>query len=423
MKTSQKLELRASEIRQRLNEIAGLEGEAMTDEIRTESDRLGAEYPDVETRRRAAIIAESAESAAETRGAPVDGEARETRELRQRATHTGYLVARMQGRLPDGAEAEYGAAVGVTDGSIPLDLSTVEARAVEHRADTVSGAPSTTGVNLHPVQPAIFAPSIAPRLGISMPQVQSGTFATATVSTSLTAGTKAKGAAGESTAAALTVSTSGVKRITARLSLREEDIASVGQANFEAALRQNLSMVLSDQYDAQALTGNGQAPNLAGIFQRLTDAAAPDAVATFDSFAAVLANGVDGLWASRTNEVAIVVGVDTYRLSARTFQSASSYKGERTAAAFLEANSGGWWTNKRMPATVAASKVQAGIVYRKGQPGMQTAVHPVWNRISIDDIYTDSASATRHVTLHVLCGDVILVQPAAYSEVAFKVSA
>ena len=40
MTNAQKLEVRASEIRQRLNEISGLEGDKLTDEIRSESDTL-----------------------------------------------------------------------------------------------------------------------------------------------------------------------------------------------------------------------------------------------------------------------------------------------------------------------------------------------------------------------------------------------
>ena len=47
---------------------------------------------------------------------------------------------------------------------------------------------------------------------------------------------------------------------------------------------------------------------------------------------------------------------------------------------------------------------------------------PIWNRLAISDPYTSSASATTHFTVHVLCGDVILVQPDAYAEVRFKVA-
>ena len=82
---------------------------------------------------------------------------------------------------------------------------------------------------------------------------------------------------------------------------------------------------------------------------------------------------------------------------------------------------GGWWTNKRMPAT--ASNIARGIVYRKGRMGLKTASHPVWANVAIDDIFSDSGSGTRHFSLHVLCGSkVLLVQPAAYNLVEFKVA-
>ena len=48
MTNSQRLSVRLSEIRQRLNEIAGLEGDAFTAEIRQESDKLQAEFADKE---------------------------------------------------------------------------------------------------------------------------------------------------------------------------------------------------------------------------------------------------------------------------------------------------------------------------------------------------------------------------------------
>ena len=95
------------------------------------------------------------------------------------------------------------------------------------------------------------------------------------------------------------------------------------------------------------------------------------------------------------------------------------------------ANAGGFWTNERMPdaATfMTVDDVQQAILYRMGRStmnmmnggAMRTAVCPHWNEIGIDDIYSGSASGERFFTLHVLLGDVILVQPAAYSQVAFR---
>ncbi len=82
MLESQKLTLRASQIRTRLNEISGLEDTAVTPEIRSETDKLTEEYGTVETRMRAALVSEDGErKAAETRGGADDADA-ETRALR-----------------------------------------------------------------------------------------------------------------------------------------------------------------------------------------------------------------------------------------------------------------------------------------------------------------------------------------------------
>ena len=59
MTAAQTLELRASEIRQRLNAIAGMDD--LSEDVRAESDKLTEEYASVETKRRAALIAEDAE--------------------------------------------------------------------------------------------------------------------------------------------------------------------------------------------------------------------------------------------------------------------------------------------------------------------------------------------------------------------------
>ena len=103
----------------------------------------------------------------------------------------------------------------------------------------------------------------------------------------------------DSTAATFTVSTATPKRISARLSIAIEDIAAVGQANYESALRENLSLVLSDELDKQMINGTGSGANLIGIFQRLTDPSAPAAgKINWVGYAAQHAKGVDGLWAS-----------------------------------------------------------------------------------------------------------------------------
>ena len=421
---AQRLTIRASEIRQRLNEVAGLEGDALTDEIRSESDALTTEYRDVETRLRAAIVAEGEP---ETTGPTAqDAEHRERIELRGRASLGGYLLAAMQGRLPGGELAEYSAACGGGDG-LPLDLFESD-RPVEMRADGTTPAPGTVGVNLAAIQPYVFAQSIAGRLGIAMPSVGSGSHVETTITAALTAGAVTKGGARESTAATLTPITATPRRISARLSIAMEDVAQIGVGNFEAALRENLSMALADAYDEQAINGNGTAPAVSGLLHQLTRPDAPTDVATFDSFVETVTGFVDGKWAMTAADVMTITNPETYRLSASMFQVvASAGKGELAASSYLSRESGGWSTAARMPATPTSgghAKIADAIVYLKGRSGLRTAVHPVWSTMQIDDIYTDSASGVRHVTLHALVGDkLLLVQPAAYSRASFKVKA
>ena len=82
MTTAQRPAIRLSEIRQRLNEISGLESDAMTDEIRAEADKLTGEFRNCETQHRAAMVAEADEArAAEGAFGNDDGEPAEVRAL------------------------------------------------------------------------------------------------------------------------------------------------------------------------------------------------------------------------------------------------------------------------------------------------------------------------------------------------------
>ena len=430
-KRLRELRERQSKERGRMAEL-GMADE-LTDETRAELDGIEKGTPDLERQLRAAQTAlETEEREAKDKGgdAPATGDAeqRERIELRNKASVGRYFAAAMRGRQPDGAEAELQQAAGV-DG-IPFELWQPPPQ--EQR--DITPAPGTVGINLDVLRPFVFAPAVVSRLGIEMPMVPSGTYASGTITTAATAGAVPKGGAGTTgdvpeTAAAFTVETTAPHRIGASLMLSLEDIASVGQANFESLLREHISVVVSDELDDQALNGDGQNDDLTGIFARLTDPAATTAVVDFDGFAAAHAGGVDGLWANGINEVGIVAGPATYSLSARTFQTAANYKGELSAAAYAKANTGGWWTNKRMPDAAtfeSVDNVQQAILYRMGRSQMpapmRTAVCPHWGYFTIDDIYTGARKGQRRFVINTLVGDVILVQPDAYAQIAFQLA-
>ena len=242
MTNLQKLALRLSEVRSRLNDISGLEADALTDEVKTEAEALTAEYQGLEVRHRAAIIADG-----NTEARPADAtdqleaEARERLELRSKARLAAYVSAALRGTLVSGAEAELMSASGITDG-IPLELFDTR-EVIETRAErAITPAPATVGVNMDLVRPAVFAPSIAERLMIDMPRVESGAYATGTIATSLTAEAVAKSADVPQTPGAITINTTSPHRVGASLGVALEDVAGVGVSNFESALRENVSM-------------------------------------------------------------------------------------------------------------------------------------------------------------------------------------
>ena len=185
------------------------------------------------------------------------------------------------------------------------------------------------------------------------------------------------------------------------------------------------------------LNGNpgvaGNENDLTGLFARLADPAAPAAgIVNFDGFLNVFVDGIDGLWASMLSEVAIVAGVDTYKLSARTFRDrvideankGAASLGDTSFADYAASKMAGWWTNRRMPAV--HEHIQQAILCRKGRSMMpnpsRLAVCPTWGYVSIDDIYSGARAGTRRYVISALVGDVILVQPDAYEQVAFRVS-
>ena len=417
---------RQSRERQRMAELS--REDSLTDETRTELDTIEKGTPDLERQLRAATLgveSEDREAVVETgTGKP---EERERVQLRSRASLGRYLVAAGRGNLPQGAEAELSREAKLPDNAIPLELWDVPREQRQRETRAVTAAPGTVGVNLDPLRPQVFAPSVVDKLNVEMPMVPSGTFASGTITTAATADAVGAGDAVLETAAAFTVTTTVPKRVGASLNLRAEDIAAVGQANFESLLRQHISLVLSDELDDQLLNGDGQNDDLTGFFQRLLpNPAAPAATAeTFDRMLAIAASGIDGLWAAMLSEVALVVGVDTYALSTRLFRDvAAADLGDVSFADYGASKLAGWWTNKRMPAK--AAHIQQGILCRKGRSTMptpmRTAVAPHWGYISVDDIYTGAAKAERRYVLSVLVGDVILVQPDAYKQVAFRVS-
>ena len=415
-----------------MNEIAGLQGEAFTDEIRQESDRLTTEHRTAETQYRAALTTEGAE--AETRaaelanGAGETPEHRERRELRGRSRLSRYLDAAINGTHLDGAEAELSTAEEC-GGLVPLSLfgGTAEARAAEWRArqsGRIERRAVTPGVGTAdadrtqaPVVPAIFDRSVAPFLGIEMPTVGVGVASYPILTTSLTAGVVAASADAAETAGGFTVENADPRRLTGALRIRREDAAKL--SDLESSLRMNLSMVLSDGFDAQSVNGNNVAPNLDGMLRQLTDPGAPAANAEdFGRYAAAFASHIDGLFATTPADVRALVGPHTIRYMASTFGGANS---DRSAYSYMSTEFGGVRATRRI--ADPAANIQQAIIRRTNPAGDRVAVAPVWGGVElVRDPYTSAGKGEIVVTAIMLVGGVVMLRDDVFVQDSFRLA-
>ena len=254
MTTTQKIALRLSEVRTRLNEVSGLEGDDFTPEIRAESEKLQGEYKDLEARHRAAIVSEG--EPVETRSKDT-GEGREMRELISRAEISGILDAALSGKVTAGAEAELQKELKLDSDAVPLSLLRRHdgGEGVEHRTTGVTPVPAagSIGASQSEIIPAVFPEAAAAFLGIPQPTVPVGERVYTVLSTSAAPGVPAKGTEQIHSAAAFTAAVLSPARIQASLFFAREDRARL--AGLNEALRSNLSEALGDELDQQVLTG------------------------------------------------------------------------------------------------------------------------------------------------------------------------
>ena len=409
MTDRQKLEIRASEIRSRLNEIIGIEGN-LPAEIRTESDTLRTELTDVETRYRAALAAETEE----TRETVVT-EGREECEresLRRRASLGRYLAAAVEQRGVDGVEAEYAAACACA-GKVPLGLfdpdvpAAAEARAVTPGVDAVAVT--------QPTVPYVFQQSASAALGLAFPSVATGVQHIPVIATAPPASTVAKGAAAPATAASVRLDTRSPKRISGQFEIRAEDVAVF--PTMEADLRMALSESLSNTLDDQVIAGDGNAPNLSGLLAQATDVTAHTAVENFATGIKRFADLIDGRYAYGFADIRAAIGSETFSLYASVFRSAG---GDVSLFDYLSSRLGSLRVSDRLPD--AASDAQKGIVTLTASRQLMTV--PTWDSLDIIvDPYSQAGKGIRVVTATALVGDPHIPHLGALAMIHPKVSA
>ena len=390
MKHAVRIAVRLSEVRSRLNELSGLA--ELTEEHRAELDTLTGEYRDLEAQGRAAAIAQEEEVL------NPEPENREKAELVDAASLGEVFGAAIEQRATEGATRELQDELGLLSDSIPLEL-------LEERTTGVTPAPATgsVGATQRPIIPAVFPQAAATFLRVPQPRVPTGEAVYTVLSTSAAPGTPAKGADQAHSAAAFTAKTLEPARIQASLFFAREDRARL--AGMSEALRENLSMALMDQLDAEIIGGDDGLLHGTNLANHNVSAQT-----TYPLYRSQFAySRVDGKYATGTGDLRVLMGSATYA------HAASQYRGnnDNTDAlmALMEAT-GGVRVSAHVPA-VASSKQNA--VIRRGS--RMDMVAPIWQGVQlIVDPYTQAKAGEIVVTAVMLYAVEILRTAGFYKQ-------
>ena len=403
----QKLQIRKSELSEKINALLVLE--TRSEEQDGELVKLTTAGQKIEPEIRAAIIAEPDPETTITD--TVDPETRERLELRGKARVSDFLVARLRGQPVTGASLEFSQLEGC-EGAIPRSLL----RDPETRADAVSPAPATHPTVPNQIQGYAYPQPIHEYLGVQVVSQSSGDAAYPVVTTALTGGMVAAGVAGDSVAAALTVTKHAAdRRLQTRLTLRREDLAAYPA--IEQALKTNLQLEQDTTLDDQVLTGDDSSPNLDGL-QHQVAVTAEGTSTTFDLAVGKVAQLCDGHYAPDLKAIRLVVNPTVAQWMMKSFRSTAAVGGENeTLWSYLSRELGGLRSSARMPAS--ASNVGWCIALRMGVAG-QLGVVTSWGGVTIEDVYSDSKSGLIHATAVQIVQGVGLLRADAWKAISIK---
>lgn len=414
MTNAQRLEIRASEIRQRLNEIAGLEGDDFTDEIRAESEKLQTEYRDVETKRRAAIVAEGETETETTKETDGDAEARERAELREKVSVVDYIDAAGKGRDVSGAAGEYNAALEIRGDRFPLSLLAPEADA-EERATTDTDGRITQGSWVD----RLFAMTMARRLGVTFASVSPGQVSYPVVTAGASAAQRGRADAAADAAWTVGATTIEPTRNSVRATFNRTDALRL--PGLEDALRRDLRMAMMEGIDRAIFAGDTGATENRADITGLTTAGIGEVTVNQankvkgDKTLEALAGMVDGIHAGGLGDLNVVAFLGAWRLWETTIANAAAEN--QTVGQFLRAAGVSFGLRGGIEAATGNGKMGAVVGLARGI--RNAAVSAVWEDAAlVRDPYSDAASAGVALTMHTFWGFKI-PRPANFKRLKF----
>ena len=362
-KTFIKVQKRQSTLRGEFNTLRAVETRSAEQDGRLTA--LDGELTDSETEFQTAADALITEQTTTTAPAGEDAEARERRELCERANVGDVYNSILEKRgATDGATAEAQAAHGCAPNQIPLAML---AAPTEVRAVTPTPGASATE-QAETVQP-VFSTGAGAFLGIDRPTVAMGQAVYPVLTSRPTVGgPHASSADVADTTGAFDASLLPPKRIQAGFIYRRTDAMQF--SGMDSALRMALNGGLQEKLDREAIAGaDGLLTGMNLGNNNVT------AVTTFALYLSQFLYGrVDGRYAEQKNDIRVLMGASTYGHAGGVYQS-SAYK---SALAVLEQDSAGVRVSAHVPA-VASHRQNA--VVRLGL--RRDSVQPIWGAVTI----------------------------------------
>ena len=355
MTPTQKVALKISETRERLNVL--LNKESRSTEETSELDSLTGTMKGLEIEARACVAAEDnfIELPAGT------SEDKELRELLDKASIGMIMENLVEQRGSTGVEREIQDHYKLAGNQIPLAM--LETRAV-------TPAPGNVGAAQAMPIPGVFPDSAAAFMGIDLPTVSTGKQIYPVLATNATVRTPAENVDAAETTGSFTAVIMTPARLQAAFFWSREDAASF--SGLAESLRMNLSDALSDGLDAQIVNGSK------GLFNGSNlDSHNVSAVTSYALYRSQFAySRVDGKFASNVGDLKILMGSSTYGHAAGVFRSDNA--GDRAALEDLQAVTGGVRVSSHIPG-VASHKQNA--VIRLGN--RRDAVAAIWTGITL----------------------------------------
>ena len=382
MTNKQKIQMKQSEVRERINAL--LSQEERSEQEVTELRELTTKAQALETEYRAALVSEGDEESrakGEFRDQG-DGESAEIRSLFNKVTLGDYLAPASSGVGLAGQAKELNEALKVptvgASGGVALPFDVLEIRAF---MDTTSNDGSETQ---RPILQRLFGPGVLDALGVRLDSVPVGRTEWPLFATGVTpAQTKEATAVGGATKATFSFVTLKPKKMTGNYEYTHEMAASVG--GIEQALRRDLGDAIRSKMSDIVL--NGTAPDdtnphrIEGFLSELTATDLAAAILTFADYGGLHSQGVDGIHASGETEVDSVIGVSTYKHAAAVYQAGSGESGSEV----LKRRSGMCVSTSYMPDV--ASKKQKCVLHSAGSNGGGSmrgdSVGAVWPSIEV----------------------------------------